>query len=250
MKEESTYSFVRSRRAKTYIPDHSHPKYEFVYFFSGKGILKYQGKSMPFSAGTYYIMESGVIHSELYENTGISLVVQFMPPDENLHVPSLVFHDSKLNINPICAQMREELKNRYYGYETVVDGLMRETLALVARMLHIKKGDSRGGVKDAVLYIDQYFMTDIQVDELAANSGYSPDHFRYLFRLQTGTSPKKYILNKRIRLAKTLLKESGLSISEIGLRCGFESYSQFMTFFRNRTGYPPGEYRKNLQHLK
>lgn len=246
MEENSTYSFVRSRRAKIFIPDHSHPKYEFVYFFSGKGTLKYGDKCIQFSAGTYYIMESQDLHSELYENTGISLVVQFMPPDDSLKIGSLVSNDSKLNIKQICTQMREELKNRYFGYNIIVDGLMRQIITLIARMMHVKNNpkENNGGVIDAILYIDQYFMTDIKVDELAKESGYSPDHFRFLFKKQTNTTPKKYILNKRIKLAKKLLKQNDLSISQVCYRCGFDSYSQFVTFFRTRTGFTPNEYRK------
>ncbi|MDD6994640.1 MAG: AraC family transcriptional regulator [Candidatus Borkfalkiaceae bacterium] len=242
--EDSTYSFVRSRRANVFIPNHTHSKYEFVYFFSGKGTLNYEGKTIQFSAGTYYIMESQVVHSELYENTGISLVVQFMPP-ESLKIPSLVSNVSTLNIKEICTKMREELKNHFYGYDIIVDSHMREIVALIARMMHVKngKGENTGGIINAILYIDQYFMTDITIDELAKESGYSPDHFRFLFKKQTNTTPKKYILNKRLKLAKKLLKESDLSITEICFRCGFESYSQFMTFFRTRANFTPNEYR-------
>ena len=58
------------------------------------------------------------------------------------------------------------------------------------------------------------------------------------------TTPKAYILQKRLTLAKKLLKDNKLSIAEIAVRCGFASYAQFMTFFKSRTGYSPDHYRK------
>lgn len=241
---ELSYSFVRSRKAKTLIPGHTHPKYEFVYFFGGKGTLEYDGKAVPFSRGSYYIMENGMLHSELYENTGISLVVQFTPPFDELKIASLVSHDTVLHIGDICEHMREELKNRKFGYEIVVDGLMREIVTLIARNRYSKCNLSDNGLTDAILYIDQYFMTTIKIDDLAYECGYSPDHFRILFKQKTRTTPKAYILQKRLTLAKKLLKDNKLSIAEIAVRCGFASYAQFMTFFKSRTGYSPDHYRK------
>lgn len=240
---ELFYSFIRSRKAKTFIPDHSHQRYEFVYFFGGKGVLEYNGKKVPFSKGTYYIMESNELHNELYENTGISLVVQFIPPFDELKLNSLVSNDTVLDLSHICEHMREEHKKHLLGYDIMIDSSMRQILTLLFRMSHIKTKMPVDGIRNAILYIDQYFMTDIKINSLAKDCGYCPDHFRFLFKNATSVSPKKYILDKRLALAKKLLKKSALSISEISLRCGFESYSQFMTFFKSRTKKTPGEYR-------
>ena len=120
---------------------------------------------------------------------------------------------------------------------------MRQILTMISRIMHMKTGVSDNGLQDSILYVDQYFMTDIRVDDLAKDCGYSSDHYRFLFKQATGVAPKQYILNKRISLAKKLLKGKDLSISEISVRCGFESYSQFMTFFKKKTGLTPNKYR-------
>ena len=44
--QDSTHTFIRTRKAKLFIPMHSHKQYEFVYFFSGSGIVEYAGKNM------------------------------------------------------------------------------------------------------------------------------------------------------------------------------------------------------------
>ena len=88
------YSYVRTRKAKTFIRIHAHKVYEFVYFFGGKGVINYNGASIPFGRGTYYVMESNVLHEEIYEQTSTSLVVQFVPPYDILRFDSVVLNDA------------------------------------------------------------------------------------------------------------------------------------------------------------
>lgn len=241
---QSTYSFVRTRKCKVYIPTHSHKNYEFVYFFSGKGTLWYENKQTTFSAGCYYLMEPGVLHSELYENTGKSLVVQFDKPQEDFNLSSLFQSDTALNLKRQCERILEELKNRLFGYDVVVESIMKEMLVLLARQQHKKAGFGTNSVQETIIYLDEYYMTNIKVAELAKDCGYSPDHYRVLFKQMTKQTPKEYILSKRIRLAKKLLKETKLSVTEISERCGFGSYAQFTVFFKSHTKYAPLSYRK------
>ena len=44
-----TYSFTQKREKKFEIKPHVHDKFEFVYFFSGKGTIKYKNKVFDFA---------------------------------------------------------------------------------------------------------------------------------------------------------------------------------------------------------
>jgi len=81
------------------------------------------------------------------------------------------------------------------------------------------------------------------VNDLAAKAGYTRSHFSRLFRHQTGLSPRQYVINARIALAKELLRGSTLSVSEIALRAGYGDVFMFSRQFRRRTGQPPSAYR-------
>lgn len=87
-------------------------------------------------------------------------------------------------------------------------------------------------------------MTSIKISDLASQCGYSVDHYRLLFKKMTAQNPKDYILSKRLKLAKKLLNESKMTIEDISIQCGFEYYSQFMMFFKNKIGMTPSQYRK------
>lgn len=244
---KSAYSFMRTRSAKTHIQSHSHDRYEFVYFFNGKGTLEYENKAFTFTPNSYYLMVPNTLHSELYENTGKSLVLWFNLTEE-FSIKSVAQYDIALNLNKLAEQIRQEMHERLHKHDLIIDALMSEITVLVARQQYSKSGDSVHMLQNTINYIDEYYMTAIKISDLAEECGYSVDHYRLLFHKMTKQNPKDYILSKRLKMAKKLLNESRMSISDICFSCGFEYYSQFIIFFKNKMGMTPNEYRKRKRN--
>ena len=68
-----------------------------------------------------------------------------------------------------------------------------------------------------------------------------------LLRKETGKSPKEYIQSKSLIIAKEMLWQTKLSISEIAYRLGYQYPQYFTRAFKNATVITPNEYRKNSQ---
>jgi AraC family transcriptional regulator len=81
---------------------------------------------------------------------------------------------------------------------------------------------------------------------LARESGISRARLAQLFRQQVGSSIHKVLNKIRVEHAQRLLKESGLSVSEIAQDCGFATSQHFARIFRGLTGFSAAEYRREL----
>ena len=79
--------------------------------------------------------------------------------------------------------------------------------------------------------------------EIADACGLSPYHFSRSFKISTGYSPFQWITQRRIALAKELLKDTDLSVAEIARRYGFGSPSDFTRTFKKVAGTTPARYR-------
>ena len=248
--ENSVCSFMRTRFKGKFVPPHSHNNYEFVYFFNGSGVFGYGGKEYYFTKGSYYLMKPFESHYESYDNTGQSLVLSFIPGEEVLKPENLFSNDNANPIGSVCELIREELKSSMPFSDYAIDGLVSLLLAKIVRPIHIKKDMVNDGIRKSMNYLDQYFMTDIKIAELAGDCGYCADHFRFLFKSKTGLTPKQYVLSKRIKLSKKLLKETDFSLNDIYKRCGFKSYSQFAVFFKERVKMTPMEYRNKVRNVR
>jgi len=95
----------------------------------------------------------------------------------------------------------------------------------------------------ALQYIDDNLREDISLAGVAQALAMSPWHFAHAFRQTTGLPPHRFVLERRIERAKSLLRETDLSITEIAHRIGCASHSHFSVLFRRKTGQTPRDYR-------
>ena len=64
-----------------------------------------------------------------------------------------------------------------------------------------------------------------------------------MFHRHRGLTLTTWIAQERITQARTLLKEAGLNISEVGWACGFNEPSYFIRIFKRHVGKTPRQYR-------
>jgi AraC-like DNA-binding protein len=84
----------------------------------------------------------------------------------------------------------------------------------------------------------------IALADIARECRLSVSHFSRAFRRSTGVAPHSWLLNRRVELAKDLLRDRESSLSEVALRCGFADQSHFTRVFTRRAGVSPGAWRR------
>jgi AraC family transcriptional regulator len=95
-------------------------------------------------------------------------------------------------------------------------------------------------------YIEENLTKDLTLAEIAEVAHMSPHYFSRVFRKSTGTPPHRYVIDRRIEKAKTLLSDKHLPLVEVGLSVGFQNQSHFTTLFHKRTGLTPKVYRSRI----
>ncbi|MGP8305467.1 helix-turn-helix domain-containing protein [Vibrio sp. YIC-376] len=93
-------------------------------------------------------------------------------------------------------------------------------------------------------YIDANLGSSIQLCDLAEVTNLSEYHFARMFKQSVGFAPHQYVMQQRLRLAKTLLKQSDMSLVTIALHCGFSSSGHFSNRFKLANGCTPTKYRQ------
>jgi PAS domain S-box-containing protein len=78
---------------------------------------------------------------------------------------------------------------------------------------------------------------------LAEMAGMSSSRFARLVKRVFQLTPGQLITQTRIQLASRLLQESGDSVAEIAIACGYCDHSAFTRAFREATGVTPSQFR-------
>ncbi len=95
----------------------------------------------------------------------------------------------------------------------------------------------------AALLLEEDHSTGRKIEEVAALLGITDRHLRRVFFAEFGVSPVQYIQTRRLLLAKSLLSETGLSITDVAMAAGFGSVRRFNDLFKTHYRLAPKQLR-------
>lgn len=81
------------------------------------------------------------------------------------------------------------------------------------------------------------------VERMASEAGLSPSRFAHAFRAACGTTPRRWVEDRRIERAVQLLRATGLSVAEVAAKVGFDDPFHFAVRVKARTGRAPTAWR-------
>lgn len=93
-------------------------------------------------------------------------------------------------------------------------------------------------------YIDAHLDSDLSLETLAEQAHFSRFHFLRVFQDWYGEAPMAYVRRRRLEAGATLLRYGDDSITDIALRCGFDTADGFARAFRLYFGAPPARWRQ------
>ncbi|NHN88995.1 GlxA family transcriptional regulator [Acetobacter conturbans] len=84
----------------------------------------------------------------------------------------------------------------------------------------------------------------LRIEEIADAAHLSVRQLERIFRRHAGVTPAAYLVGVRLDRARRLLRQTTMSVTDIGAACGFVSSSHFSSAYRSRFGRPPREERR------
>ncbi len=96
-----------------------------------------------------------------------------------------------------------------------------------------------GQLRPALEMIHDDLQSNPSLKALADAVQLSPHHFSRVFKRVTGLAPHQYVLSQRVQLARRLLVETTLPITEVAQQVGFYDQSHFTYHFKRLVGVTP-----------
>ena len=95
-------------------------------------------------------------------------------------------------------------------------------------------------------YIEAHLDDRLTLTEVARVACLSPYHFSRSFKQAVGVGPRRYIVQRRVARAKTLLRRTNQPLSWVAKEAGFADQSHLTAEFRRQIGVTPGQFRAAL----
>jgi len=149
-------------------------------------------------------------------------------------------------IERIGWMMQAEERDAHPGGRLFADSL---ATALAARLLALQlRPAAKPGralpawrLRQVIEYVEANLDADLSLAELAAVAGFSPSHFKALFREATATPVHRFVLGRRIERARMRLLEGGANVTDVAIETGFAHASHLARCMRRVLGVSPSQ---------
>lgn len=244
---------------------HFHNCLEIGLCESDSGKMDFAGTVLPFKSGDVTVVAGDVLHTT-WSDPGCSSKWRYLFTDaEELlrpffaidKLPNTRLLSGLLNgwygifpaaDNPNLAycvrQMMQEMADRKLNYEISVRGLFVSFITeLMRQPAQGSTGTPMGSmvIAPALTYINNHYMDNFTICDLADVCNMSQSHFRRVFHELMGIGPLEHLNRTRITKACSLLRMTDESILTIGEQVGFRSMSSFNRHFAEAMGCSPSE---------
>lgn len=218
----------------------------FFYIAGGKMLFdKGTDRELYASAGDVLYLPYNVEYRSEWLNgeNGSFLTANFIIND-----PSVIFSDR------ICIALHDGSGNVLRVFKKLLDtwtkGAMHTELRTLSVFLELldtirneaskeKLLDGFSDISEGIMYIENKFCEDFDMDELCNMCNVSPATFRRKFRKYSGFSPVTYRNYLRCKRAKELLESGEYNVTEAALSVGFYDLSYFNRTFVKFFGFTP-----------
>ncbi|MFD0673026.1 AraC family transcriptional regulator [Cohnella sp. GCM10027633] len=250
---------------------HWHDFFEMAFVVSGRGYQRVNGVRAELRRGSAFLLTPADFHEIVpYEGETIRLF-DFIFTDRFVREPmrGIVFdrpgpqlcdfgEREAASWEETFERMDEEATTRDIGSELIVQGCFERLAIDLARQRRLdvarpQAPDMAPGeasplqaiVRDSIIHIEHHFREHLTLAGVAAQAGLSANYYSECFKKATGTTYQSYLQERRLLFAMSMLRGTGLSVTEICYASGFRSMPHFERAFKRKFGSSPRRFRSS-----
>lgn len=252
---------------------HHHDFYEVYFFLSGNVQYNIESRSYLLTPGDVLLISPMELHQPMfgqeqreYERIVLWIDKQFLEgfslPNQNLTScfdTGSPHHTNLLRPEGVARQFLMFLLEQLISESTAEDPYreissltyLAQVLVSLNRLALQQREETSVTGQDSTVYnvlgyINEHYSENLSLDDLANRFFISKYHLSREFQRLVGTSVHRYIVQKRLVMAKQMLS-TGRPSSEVYQLCGFGDYSNFYRAFRAEYQISPKEFVRRLK---
>jgi len=187
-----------------------------------------------------------ILDVKLPGRPGTEVLTEIKRRQPHLGVIMLTGHSSK---NVAIASLKGDADD-YIEKPVEIEKLLKS----IYRLLHESDApgvsyspDADGKIEHVKDFLERNYDKRVTLREAAELVFLSPKYLSRLFKQKTGAGFNQYRLDKKMKRAKRILAETGLTVNEISYRLGYQNMESFIRMFKKSVGMTPTEYRESAE---
>ncbi len=229
--------------------------YVFEYVISGKGYIEYNEALEEVKTGDFYCIKKGCNLTctadkndpceKIWINIDgdiVSKIYDFFALDPVYITKSNVFnhfiaiHDKLSGISEV---------NKADTYAEIMSHILTILVCATKKKLFPSNSGINSLEERIRSYIDANIYNEISLEMIAEQFSVTRMHVIRIFKQKYGVTPIQYMLDKKISIAKSLLRDTVMPIKEISELLRYSNTQHFSGSFKKSVGCTPNQYRQS-----
>ncbi len=148
-------------------------------------------------------------------------------------------------IKLITTHLKETNTNFNFSINIIIHSFINDILSHIPESSWgLISNDNR--ILSVLNFVEENISYNLDNETLATEANMATNSFIRLFRQEIGITPQLFVKRKRVDEACVMLHHLDLSINTIASKTGFADRYHFSRIFKQKTGFSPAQYRKNL----
>jgi AraC-like DNA-binding protein len=250
---------------------HWHDDLEFGYVLTGHMMYSVNGETIEVNSGKGIFINARQLHNNFSvdgtDSEYICLLIHpsllcadkyleetyIMPLTSNGSFTHMILHqDIQWQRELLCAiqDIQEAYASKVKALGLKVQSLSYQIASLLNSHMpesgqQTAQADRRiTSLRNMIGFVQQHYFEKITLGGIASSGGVSVSACCDMFRRHLHQTPIGFVTSYRLEKSMELMKNPGLSITEVALSTGFSSSSYFTECFRRQLGLTPGDYKK------
>lgn len=236
---------------------HHHSTYEIYYTVSGEREYFIEDRFLEAQSGDFVLIPKNMLHRTAGKGAERILIYFSDSFLETYFTPDMIksllsgFEAKIFRPNEECAKKSRALlltllsAANTQSDESVLAAYLFQILFLLNTEENLAQRTKESGsrLNDILRYINDHYPTLNGIDDIAEHFYVSKYHLCRTFSRDMGMTLVAYLNTVKIRAACDMIRQKRLHMTDIALRCGFNSSAYFCKVFRQETGLTPREYQ-------
>lgn len=254
----------------------SHNFWEMVYTDVGEVEITANGKTVCLKQGEIIFHKPNEFHTLKSTDTASNVfVISFVCSSKNMNffkdkiisVPkklkkyiSVIIEEYNLTFNSMAVNDKKlEIKeNAVIGGQQMIRTCLEQLLIMLIRneeenrsssAFHSEEIPNDQPVARIIGIIEENIYGRISVEDICKKLNYSRTYLSKTFKAQTGNTILEYMLKRKIKEAKKMIREEKYNFTQISNLLCFDNPHYFTSVFKRITNMTPGDYKKSVLNL-
>lgn len=237
---------------------HSHAHHQLVIGLTGESNLAVNGREARLESGAAAVVPTYAVHDFHGDPSNVVWVIDLDRDAPEFTQSDHPGHDSfrRLFERPRLIRLSKPVRDLLWHYREQMryadtdDELGYHLGAAITQLtvacLNLEREAAPSRMDRVQRFIDMNLDQPLRVADMADLMCMSVSHFQRRFRQETGYSPRRFLIERRLERAEILLRELDLSIEEVSQRVGFCGQSALTNAFNKYRGCTPGQWRSRV----